>query len=255
MLFYRSSLPLSRSTLEYVTGVVRRHRRSIASKGRALPPGAQALMTLAYLKKGETFTQLAAGFAVGTATAWRYVNETVMLLSARSPKLGRALRRARKDQLAYVVLDGTLIPIDRIRADRPFFSGKHKRHGMNVQVIAGPDGTIVWVSGPLRGSTHDLKAARIWGLITELRRSGLLVLADKGYVGAGPHIVTPYKGKHKPESQKTANRSHARLRGPGERANAQLKTWKILTRLRCCPYRAGHLAKAIHVLQNREASA
>jgi hypothetical protein len=47
--------------------------------------------------------------------------------------------------------------------------------------------------------------------------------------------------------------SHARLRGPGERANAQLKAWEILTKLRCCPHRAGHLAKAIPVLQNHEA--
>jgi hypothetical protein len=28
-----------------------------------------------------------------------------------------------------------------------------------------------------------------------------------------------------------------------------------LTKLRCCPHRAGHLAKAIHVLHNREAGA
>jgi len=31
-----------------------------------------------------------------------------------------------------------------------FYSGKHKRHGMNLQVIASPDGDIVWVSGALR---------------------------------------------------------------------------------------------------------
>lgn len=29
----------------------------------------------------------------------------------------------------------------------------------------------------------------------------------------------------------------------GERANAQLKTWRILRKPRCCPWRAGHLAK------------
>jgi hypothetical protein len=49
-----------------------------------------------------------------------------------------------------------------------------------------------------------------------------------------------------------ANRAHANLRSPGERANAQLKTWRILRKLRCCPWRAGHLAKALHVLQTRE---
>ena len=37
-----------------------------------------------------------------------------------------------------------------------------------------------------------------------------------------------------------------------ERANAQLKAWRILRKLRCCPWRAGQLAKAIHVLQARE---
>src|SRR5450432_3483960 len=33
-------------------------------------------------------------------------------------------------------------PIDRVAADRPFSSGKHKRHGMILQVIASPDGII-----------------------------------------------------------------------------------------------------------------
>ena len=52
-----------------------------------------------------------------------------------------------------------------------------------------------------------------------------------------------------------SNRAHARLRGPGERANAQLKTWRVLDKLRCCPHRAGQLAKAIHVLQDYEITA
>ena len=45
---------------------------------------------------------LAAGFGVGTTTAWRYVEEMVTLLAGR----------------AFVVLDGTLIPIDRLAAGR-----------------------------------------------------------------------------------------------------------------------------------------
>ena len=166
-----------------------------------------------------------------------------------------ALAKAKKDGLAYLVLDGTLIPIDRVKADGPFYSGKHRKHGVNLQVIAGPDGRLVWVSGPLPGSTHDLNAARIWGIIRELAKTGLIVLADKGYQGAGPHILTPYKGKNKPEPKKQANRSHARLRGPGERANAQLKTAQDVEdphETTLLPHRAGHLAKAIHVLHERE---
>lgn len=150
MLFCRSSLPLSRQTLTHVTGIVGRHHKQTGSKGRALTAGMQALMPLAYLKKGEAFVNPGAGFGVGTSTARRYVYETVTLLPARSPELTRAVAKARRDGLLYLAL------------------------------------------------------------------------------------------------------SHARLRRPGERANAQLKSWKILTKLRCCPHRAGHLAKAIHVLQNRE---
>jgi DDE superfamily endonuclease len=111
-----------------------------------------------------------------------------------------------------VVIDGTLIPIDRLAADRPFYSGKHRRHGMNLQVIASPQGDILWVSGPLPGAVHDLTAARIWGIARELAAAGLIVLADKGYHGAGDHIRTPCKGKNKPESQKAANCAHATLR-------------------------------------------
>lgn len=252
MLFYRAAVDLSRSTLNYVAGVIRRHRKVIRSAWRLLNPGQQALLVLVHLRKGETFTELGAGFGVSTATAWRYVEETVMLLSARSPKLGQALRKARRDGLHYLVLDGTLIRTDRVAADRPYFSGKHRVHGMNIQVIAAPDGAILWTSGALPGKTHDLSAARIWGILRELERAGIVVLADKGYQGAGGPVITPYKGRDKPASQKRANRSHARLRGPGERANAQLKTWRILRKLRCCPLKAGRLCKAIALLQNYE---
>jgi len=147
VLFYRAALPLSRKTLNYVAGIIRRHLRAIGSRWRKLNPGQEALLVLAYLRKGETFAELAAGFGIGRATAWRYVNETVELLAARAPKLREAVRGAKKAGHAYVIVDGTLIAIDRVAADKPFYSGKHKKHGMNLQVIASPDGDIVWVSG------------------------------------------------------------------------------------------------------------
>ena len=252
MLFYRAALPLSRKTLTFVSGIIRRHRATIGSLWRKLDPGQQALLVLAYLRKGETFAELAAGFGVGTATAWRYVTETVALLAARAPGLRQAVRDAKKAGYAYVVIDGTLIAIGRVAADRPSYSGKHRRHGMNLQVIASPDGDILWVSGALPGSVHDKKAEWIWGVLAELEAAGLVVLAGKGYQGS-TYARLPYKGRNKPQSQKDANKAHAQLRSPGERANAQLETWRILRKLRCCPWRAGQLAKAIHVLQIREA--
>src|SRR6185312_14942329 len=62
-----------------------------------------------------------------------------------------------------------------------------------------------------------------WPLTSELEAAGLVTLADKGYQGSA-HAKIPYRGKNKPEAQKQVNRARARLRAPGERANAQLKT-------------------------------
>ena len=121
---------------------------------------------------------------------------------------------------------------------------------MNLQVISPPEGDVLRVSRPLPGSVHDLTAARIRGIIRQLAAAGLITLADKGYIGAGQHVLTPYRGK--PSSQKAASSARARLRAPGERANAQLKTWHLLPKLRYCPWRAGQIAKAIYILQTQE---
>jgi hypothetical protein len=256
MLFYRAALPLSRRTLVFVSGIIRRHRKAIGSLWRKLDAGQQALLVLVYLKKGETFAQVAAGFGVGTATAWRYVNEALDLLAARAPKLRKAVRDAKRAGHAYVVVDGTLIPIDRVARDKPFYSGKHKKHGVNLQVIASPHGDVLWVSGGLPGSVHDKRAEWIWGVLDELEAAGLAVLADSGYQGS-KYAHLPYKkrkGGRILDSEREANRAHARLRAPGERANAQLKSWGILRKARCCPTTIGKLARAIHVLQLQEAA-
>ena len=83
------------TVLNYVAGIIRRHLRAIGSRWRKLNSGQEALLVLAYLRKGETCAQLAVGFGIGRTTAWRYVNETVDLLAARAPKLRKAVRDAK----------------------------------------------------------------------------------------------------------------------------------------------------------------
>jgi hypothetical protein len=158
-----------------------------------------------------------------------------------------------------VILDGTLLSIDRVGMtsgrDRPYYSGKHKRHGVNVQVIADPAGRLVWPSAALPGARHDMGAAREHGLINALHSVGARVIADNGYRGSG--FVVPQRrrpadsdiGRRRlSRHQREVNAAHARQRGPGERANAQLKSWKILRKIRCCPHRATALVKAVLVL-------
>ncbi|MBB1247345.1 transposase family protein, partial [Streptomyces durbertensis] len=51
------------------------------SRWRRLGCFRQALLALVHLRKNETLAQVAAGFGVSTATAGRYVTETVDVLA------------------------------------------------------------------------------------------------------------------------------------------------------------------------------
>lgn len=134
-----------------------------------------------------------AGFGIGIATVYRYIREAVEVLAALAPTLAEAMRVARTK--AFVILDGTLLPIDRIAADTPYYSGKHKRHGMNIQVLTDPFGRLLWASPALPGSTHDLTAARTHGIVEALAAADLKCWADKAYQGTGRPVRVPFRGR------------------------------------------------------------
>jgi hypothetical protein len=255
LLTYVASIPLSTRSLTRLSELIRARRTALGGRWRRLPAHDQALMTLAHLRNGDTLARLAVGFAVSVTTVWRYLREAVDLLAAHAVDLAQAIRRVAA--LAYAIIDGTLVPIDRVADQKPYYSGKHKRHGVNVQILADPAGRLVWASPALPGAVHDLTAARHHGLIDALTSADVMTFADKGYQGADGSIRTPFKRHHRrprlSRRQKAVNRSHARIRGIGERAVATLKAWKILTKLRCCPRRATAIVQAILVLHTAEA--
>jgi hypothetical protein len=141
------------------------------------------LLALAHLRKNETFAQLGAGFGVSEATAWRYVDEVLDVLASWAPGLHEALVGLGEGDV--VIVDGTLIPTDRIAVDEPYYSQKHRQHGMNVQVIARPDGTPLWFSRAMPGRTYDLTAARPHGIVQACLTRQVLILADRTYQGVG----------------------------------------------------------------------
>lgn len=151
---------------------------------------------------------------------------------------------------AFVILDGTLLPIDRIAADRPLHSGKHKKHGMNVQVTADPHGRLSWASPTLPGAAHDIKAARAHGIIDALADTGFACRADKGYQGAGGTVRVPFRGRWERLStgQRAVDPSHARIHAVGERTIAAPKQWRLLRKFRCSTIRSTATVKAVLVL-------
>ncbi|AGZ46244.1 IS5/IS1182 family transposase [Actinoplanes friuliensis] len=256
MLSYPATISLSSQSLNHLATLIRHHRRQLRSRWRRLNPARQALLALAHLRNGDTYHRLATGFSISTTTAWRYVREAIDLLACAAPDLTTAMTRIRR--LCFVILDGTLIPIDRVADGKAYYSGKHRRHGMNIQVVADPAGRLIWASPALPGRAHDLTAARTHGLIDALTHAGVITFADRAYQGTQSPLITPYK-KHKGRRVFTAwnkqfNRDHAAIRANGERANATLKQWKVLVQVRCSPGRTTAILQAIQVLHSIEAA-
>lgn len=260
MLSYPSSMTVSNRALMMLADLLRQRRAQLGTRWRRLDPGRHALLVLAHLRKAETYADLAAGFVVGTTTVYRYIREALDLLAALAPTLEQAIAVARGK--AYVILDGTLLRIDRVGMtggrDRPFYSGKHKCHGLNVQVIGDPAGRLIWISPTLPGARHDMGAAREHGIIDMLNAAEVPTFADTAYQGGGPAIRVPQRrrhldsdtGRYRPLStaQKEVNTAHARQRGPGERVNAELKNWKILRKIRASPSHGTVLINAVQTL-------
>lgn len=78
-------------------------------------------------------------------------------------------------------------------------SGKHKRHGMNVQFLADSAGRLVWASPALPSAMHDLTATRTVGLIDALTSNNVMTFADKGY-----HSLSPFHREYLNQTRSTA---------------------------------------------------
>ena len=234
-----------------------RYRERIGSRYRIGTAHKQVVLTLAYLEGGHTYRKLAQGNGMTTTTTYHYIQEGIKVLARRALPLTEVVRLAVQAGWNYLIVDGVNVPTERVAAQygrkQHWYSGKHKRHGASVTTVAAPDGELLWVSGVLPGKTVDITAARRFGIAEKILKF-LGLLADLGYIGLHPDVVTGFKRKRGEKTlsaaKKAANQTLSGLRAIGERANAQLKQWKVLANdFRGRPHQITGIVKAVQALQ------
>jgi DDE superfamily endonuclease/Helix-turn-helix of DDE superfamily endonuclease len=258
---FRAGVKVSAGTVDDLAGSLRRRHERNRTRWRLLSPLAQAVLVIAFLRTNLTYTELAAGFGISQSTCWRNVAEGIGVLADRGRRISLAdvARLAVKMGWDYLIVDGVHVPTvtsgRKTGGQRAFYSGKHKRHGLNVQTVCSPDGELLWAAAPLPGAAADVTAARKAG-IAAMVLSVIGVFADLGYLGWDQEVVTGRRkprGKDLTPAQRAANRLQAQLRCVGERGNARLKYWKVLaSELRCRPERCTAMVKAVLALHYME---
>lgn len=269
MFSYVLTLDVDRETVRYVARLLaaERRRRGTRRGTRLLTTFKQALFGLAWLRDRCDVERLGSGFGLSRTTAYRYRDEVLDVPSEQAPGLQEALERAMAAGYAYVILDGTLIPTDRLTETKiskkglevdAWYSGKNRAFGGTIQALMNPKGMPLWVSEVLPGSTHDLTAARELVLAIAWRYAkDMPILADGGYEGAGCGVLAPVPqrtdGIPLHVDTRTYNQLLRGLRCIGERGFAVLtERWKALEHVTVSPRRITRIARAALTLTHFE---
>jgi len=265
---YTAVLDVSEDSVLFLSVLLHaeRVRRGTRRGTRALGTYKQAVLVLRWFLDDARMSGLARDNAIASSTAYDYRDEGIAVLAVRQPSRHGVLLAAKAAGYSHVIVDGTLMFTDRIATPGPtpgvdlWWSGKHKHHGGNIQVVSAPDGWPLWTSDVRPGREHDTTAARadpdLLTLIAAWVGDGQLSLADLGYEGEPDIFTIPVKkppGDKLTVDQQTYNAVHGGLRCVGERANSLLKTtYQALRRYRGCPWRLGTIVAAALVLLHHE---
>jgi len=136
-----------------------------------------------------------------------------------------------------LVLDATVCPINRPsnnRVQRTYYSGKHKQHCIKYEIGVHPDtGRLVWVSGGVEGSVHDMRLMYLGQLLQGILPNEL-ILADKGYIGNW-QIITPFRRPYTSPVEEVLSRALSSRRIIVEHVLQRFKTFYCLnTKWRHC---------------------
>ena len=73
----------------------------------------ESCLGLRWFRQNVEVTAFARDHGISRATGYRYLDEVIEVLADRAPDLHQALKKAKADGLAYVILDGKIFSADR----------------------------------------------------------------------------------------------------------------------------------------------
>jgi hypothetical protein len=219
---------------------LKNEQQRLSRKGRKRAIGAgrrycldfqsQLLMCLIYYRTYTSHVFLGLVFNVSSPTVCR-VNRAMTRLLAEHfsmPEREIELTDKEKDELLYLMIDGTERPIYRSKKPskrKDNYSGKKKRHTNVHQIITDNKKRILAVGPAQKGSKHD---KRIFDESRVKKPPEMLVLGDLGYLGTD--LETPIKKPRKKrlsKEEKRYNYWHSGLRIGVEHAIGRMKKFKI----------------------------
>lgn len=264
---YTTTLEVRRETVERLSVLLAQVRKAKGTrKGtRSLSPFKQAVLVIRWFLDGERVRRLWRDDQISRSTAYAYLDEGIEVLSQQAPDLKAVIEAAREAGVTHLNLDGTVVRTDRVSTPGPngaglWWSGKHKHHGGNVQVISTPGGWPLWVSEVRPGREHDTTCAKaapeLLPLLEQAEHAGIPTLTDLGYENLHPalrHPIKKPKGRELTDEHKTYNALIRGVHAPSERANSLLKTtFKAMRRVSLDPWKIGKIARAALVLLHLE---
>lgn len=237
----------------------RRQRAVGGGRQLEMPPSAQFLLTVVWLRLYPTQEVLGYLFGVSDSTVLRTVGRILPLLETagrdtmRMPEAqktgrrrGRSLEEVLQDvpELA-VIIDSFEQRVQRPKQSKqdkqtdPYYSGKKKQHTLKSQVAVNrQDGTFVDIAASVPGSTADIRLLESSGLLARLP-AGVGAWGDLAYLGMDtlhPQglAITPRRkprGQVRPPEDVAYNQAFARQRVVVENSIGRLRRYESLNQM------------------------
>lgn len=213
----------------------------------------QLLMCLIYYRSYISHVFLGLLFGVSSPTVCRVNRAMTKLMTGyfKMPERKVILSDKEKDDLIYLMIDGTERPIQRPKKfgkRKENYSGKKKRHTFVHQIITDNNKRIIAVGSAQKGSKHDKK---IYDESRVIKPPDAMVLGDLGYLGTKFEIPVKKRRNEKlSKEDKSYNHWHSSLRIGVEHAIGRMKKFKIFADINRNNGMLNMIAKNVAALAN-----